>query len=80
MILGMASVGYQTGIAESRRSVVWPILALSFALVFALIASLDRPDSGIMRVSQQPLIDLLECMNAAACSDSPSEHYSPAGR
>src|SRR5688572_18846354 len=40
-ILGMASVGYQTGIAESKRSIAWPILALSFALAFALIASLD---------------------------------------
>jgi hypothetical protein len=29
-----------------------PILALSFALVFALIASLDRPDSGVIKVTQ----------------------------
>ena len=65
-ILGMVSVGYQTGIAGSRRSVAWPILALSFALVFALIASLDRPDSGIMKVTQQPLIDLRDSMAAAA--------------
>jgi hypothetical protein len=57
-ILGMASVGYQTGIAESKRSIAWPILALSFALAFTLIASLDRPDSGLLTVSQQPLIDL----------------------
>ena len=65
-IFGMASVGYQTGIAGSKRSIVWPVLALSFALVFALIASLDRPDSGIMKVTQQPLIDLRESMDAAA--------------
>jgi hypothetical protein len=43
-----------------------PILALSFALVFALIASLDRPDSGVMKVTQQPLIDLHDSMAAAA--------------
>jgi hypothetical protein len=65
-ILGMVSLGYQTGIAGSRRSMAWPILALSFALVFALIASLDRPDSGIMKVPQQPLIDLRDSMDAAA--------------
>ena len=64
-ILGMLSVGYQTGIAGSKRSMAWPILALSFALVFALIASLDRPDSGIMKVTQQPLIDLRDAMDAA---------------
>ena len=65
-ILGMMSVGYQTGIAGSKRSMAWPILALSFALVFALIASLDRPDSGVMKVTQQPLIDLRDSMAAAA--------------
>jgi hypothetical protein len=31
-------------------------------LVFTLIASLDRPDSGVMKVNQQPLIDLLAAM------------------
>ena len=61
----MMSVGYQTGIAESKRSMAGPILAVSFALVFALIASLDRPDSGILQVTQQPLIDLRGVMGAA---------------
>ncbi len=65
-ILSMVSVGYQTGIAGSKRSLAWPILALSFALVFTLNASLDRPDSGILKVTQQPLIDLRESMDAAA--------------
>ena len=65
-ILGMMGVGYQTGIAGSKRSMARPILALSFALVFALIASLDRPDSGVMKVTQQPLIDLRDSMVAAA--------------
>jgi hypothetical protein len=64
--LGMMSVGYQTGIAGSRRSMARAILALSFAVVFALIASLDRPDSGVLKVTQQPLIDLRNSMAAAA--------------
>jgi hypothetical protein len=62
VVLGMLSMGYQMGIAESKRSVVQVILALSFALVFALIASLDRPDSGVVKVTQQPLIDLLDAI------------------
>ena len=62
--LGMLSVGYQTGIAGSKRSMARPILALSFAVVFALIAALDRPDSGVMKVTQQPLIDLRDSMAA----------------
>jgi hypothetical protein len=61
-ILGMMAMGYQTAIAESKRSSAQPLLALSFALVIVLIASLDRPDSGVLKVKQQPLIDLRETM------------------
>jgi hypothetical protein len=69
-ILGMIGVGYQTGIAGSKRSMARPFLAVSFALVFALIASLDRPDSGVLKVTQQPLIDLQDWMKST--SDQPS--------
>ena len=48
-----------------------PILALSFALIFALIASRDRPDSGVIKVSQQSLIDLHDSMAAAAARTAP---------
>jgi hypothetical protein len=61
-ILGMMGVGYQTGIAGSKRSMARPILAVSFALVILLIASLDNPIHGIIDVSQQPFIDLLSSM------------------
>lgn len=61
-LLGMLGVGYQTGIAASKRSMARPIVALAFALVIVLIASLDRPASDIISVSQQPLIDLLATM------------------
>ena len=63
-LLGMVGVGYQTGIAGSKRSVAWPVLALTFAMAFGLIASLDRPDSGIVKVSQTPMIDLQNLMSA----------------
>ena len=55
---GMASVGYQTGIAGSRRSSSRPFLAISFSVVVTLIAALDRPDSPFLKVSQLPLIEL----------------------
>jgi hypothetical protein len=71
VILGMVSVGYQTGIARSKRSLAWSILTLSFALVFTLIASLDRPDSGVLKVTQQPLIDLRDSMDARAGHGEP---------
>lgn len=55
---GMAAVGYQTGIAGSRRSWARPVLAISFSMVISLIAALDRPHSGYIKVSQQPMINL----------------------
>jgi hypothetical protein len=60
--LGMAALGYQTGIAGSRRSLAQPLLAISFSMVVALIASLDRPVNTFLKVSQQPLIDVYESM------------------
>jgi hypothetical protein len=60
--LGMMSVGYQTGIAGSKRSMARPILAMSFALVVALIVALDRPNSRVIPVSQQSLLDVLSSM------------------
>jgi hypothetical protein len=64
VFLGMFGVGYQTAIAGSaRRSWATPILAFTFSLVIVLIASLDRPQSGFITVSQQPLVDLRASMD-----------------
>jgi hypothetical protein len=76
VILGMIAVGYQTAIAGSRRSWVTLILALSFSLVIALIASLDRPLHGYVTVSQQPLADLRASM-AAGFKDSSGRGEKP---
>lgn len=56
-VLAMMSIGYHTGIVASRRSKSTLMLATSFAIVIAMIATLDRP-GGFIRVSQQPLADL----------------------
>jgi len=55
-ILGMMSIGYHAGIAGSKWSQATLILALSFALMTTMIASLDRP--GRSHVTQQPLVDV----------------------
>jgi hypothetical protein len=67
VFFGMVSIGYQTGIAGSRRSLAALILAVSFGLVLSLIVMLDRPTAGAIAVSQQPLI------NARAAMDTPSK-------
>jgi hypothetical protein len=64
----MMSLGYQTGIAGSKRSFAQPILAVSFALVLALIAELDRPAGNFIRVTQQPLFDLQSWISARSAS------------
>jgi hypothetical protein len=57
-VLGMLSMGYQAGITGSKRSGASLILALSFALVTAMIAALDGAGTRGFRVPQQPLIDV----------------------
>jgi hypothetical protein len=61
--LGMISMGYHAGIAGSKRSRATWIVAVSFGMVIALIASLDRP-WGVITVTQQPLIDLQDFITA----------------
>ena len=59
IILGMFSVGYQVSVTgSSRKSWLTPVMVLTFSLVISLIVSLDRPNSSILPVTQQPLIDV----------------------
>jgi len=64
--LGMMAVGYQTAIAESRRTLAMLVLAFSFAVVFIVIAALDNPERGYLPVSQKPLINVQSQMVAPA--------------
>jgi hypothetical protein len=61
-VLSMASVGYQAGLTVSRRSPAMVALVLAFAFVLSLIANLDRPQEGLLRVSQQAMIDVQKSM------------------
>lgn len=62
--LGMMTAGYQFGLAGERRWVSVILLVLSFALVITLIADLDRPQTGFVQVSQQPLLDVIQQIQA----------------
>jgi len=61
-VIGMMSLGYQAGVSGSRRSVAIVCLAAAFSAVIVLIADLDRPQEGFLRVSQQPMVDLQRSM------------------
>ena len=51
---------------KSRASllgVVLVVLVLAFSSIMSLIADLDRPQEGLLKVSQQAMIDLRRMMN-----------------
>jgi hypothetical protein len=60
IVIGMLALGYQAGIAGSRRSKATAILASSFGIMLALIIALDRP--GLILVTQKPLADVRAMM------------------
>ncbi len=65
-VLAMATVGYQFGLAGKRSLAANLALALTFSAVTLLICDLDRPGRGMMRVNQQPMIDLQRQINSQA--------------
>jgi hypothetical protein len=64
LVLGMAALGYQSGLAETRRSPAMVGMVAAFAGVLFLIMYLDRVPEGFLRVSQQVLIDVQNGMEA----------------
>lgn len=61
-VLSFAAMGYQCGLSGPHRSPVLIVVALSFATAIWLVADLDRPGHGTLKVSLQPLIDLRATM------------------
>jgi hypothetical protein len=69
--LGIAAVGYQSGLAAGQRSLAAIALIIAFICVLYLIADLDRSQEGLFRVSQQPMLDLLESMKEQKPQSAP---------
>jgi hypothetical protein len=59
-LLSAVLVGYSFGVNGRRNIFSMFTLAVSITLVLAVIIDLDRPRSGYIRISQQPMIDLLQ--------------------
>jgi len=62
-LLTMFLVGVQTGYGEKRNYLALMVLVLILAVVFFLIVDLDRALDGLLRVPQQPMIDLQRQLN-----------------
>lgn len=57
-VVGMVALGYQTALTGSSRSPAAWGLVIAFAAVLYLIADLDRPHQGLLRVSQSAMQNL----------------------
>lgn len=57
-VLAASLVGYSFGLARKRQPYSMAVLSIAITIVLAVILDLDRPRSGLIRVSQQPMIDL----------------------
>jgi hypothetical protein len=58
------SLGFQSGLAASSRSLAIPLFALAFSSVLLLIVDLDRAHEVLLPTSQQAMIDLQNSMQA----------------
>jgi hypothetical protein len=61
--VAMLGIGYHAGLASKSRSLSFLMLAITFAAVMFLVADLDRPREGMLRVSQQAIVDVRSTMD-----------------
>ncbi|MCX6627612.1 MAG: hypothetical protein NTW28_08285 [Candidatus Solibacter sp.] len=64
MFAGMLMMGTQIGLSGARNVAMEMALALSFSIVLFLVADLDRPQEGVINVSQQAMIELQAKLNS----------------
>lgn len=64
-VLSFFSMGYHGGLTGTNRSPAVLAMALSFASVIWLTVDLERAHEGMLRISQQPMIDLRASMSPA---------------
>jgi len=62
-VLSLTAMGYFEGLTGTRRSLAVFAVAIAFSVVIELIADLDRPQEGVLRISQQALLDVQRSMN-----------------
>jgi len=61
--IGFAFVGYSAGLSGHRHLLVTVLIVVLISSVITLIADLDRPRRGLIKVSQQSMIDLRESLD-----------------
>lgn len=54
----MAMLGYQFGISGKKNNILAVFISVIFASVMFLILALDRPETGLIRLNQAPILSL----------------------
>ena len=62
--LGMMTMGYQASLAGSRRTKAMIPLIVAFGIVFCVALDLDRPQQGLLRVDQSPMMRLADALQS----------------
>lgn len=63
-LAAFAMMGYSAGLAKTSRSPAALAMSICFAMVVVLVIDLDRPYEGLLRTSQQALIEARQSMTA----------------
>jgi len=63
-VFSMGAVGLQFGMSGRNDPVLLGALAVAYSAVVLLIADLDHPSKGVLRVSQRPMIELRQKLSA----------------
>lgn len=58
-LLGLAAIGYSSGLKGGRSLVANFILVIVFATIIGIILDMDHPANSLFKVSQQPMEDVL---------------------
>lgn len=64
-LLAHVAMGYHGAVSGTARSPVMVVVGIAFSLIILLIFDLDRPDEGLISVSQKTMLDLRNWMATA---------------
>jgi hypothetical protein len=67
--LTMLALGYQFGISGKGNFKISLLLAIVFAMVMFLIIALDRPEKGLARLNQKPMLTLQTQLHGKLIND-----------
>ena len=70
----MFTIGYQFGISGKGSFRINVFLAIIFGVVMFLISSLDRPEKGLARLNQKPILSLQKQLHEMQLNDSQKTH------